>query len=140
MKIRYSKNRIFFNGALGATFAIIGTIKAFEGTAGFIHYVQLILGILMVGSFFLERKFQYLNIEDGILTKYRLRKKTIHLDRIIRIQSLPGKIKLYTSDESLRINTGIIEEDSLKEFYRVLGSLELETQENPFIGWSQTQF
>lgn len=136
MRIRYSKNRIFLNGALGATFAIFGALKAFEGTAGFIHYVQLLLGIIMVISFFLERKFQYLKIEDGRLTKYSLRKKTITVDRITRIQSLPGKIKIATPEKNLTINTSVIDKESIKDLYRVLGSLELETQENPFIGWS----
>ncbi|WP_029035966.1 hypothetical protein [Salinimicrobium xinjiangense] len=135
MKIQYSKSRVFLNGALGAAFAIFGALKAFEGTAGFIHYVQLILGILMVGSFFLERKFGYLSIEDGILTKYSLRKRSISLSTINRIQSLPGRIKLTSPETNFSINTSVIDKESIKDLYRVLGSLELESQKNPFIGW-----
>lgn len=137
MKIKYSKNRIFLNGALGATFAIFGALKAFEGTAGFIHYIQLILGILMVVSFFLERKYGYLNIEDGMLTKYWFGKKTIPLERINQIHSRPGNIKLVSPEKNLSINTSVIDKESIQELYIVLGNLDLEPQQNPFTGWSQ---
>lgn len=136
MKIGYSKSRVFLNAALGTTFAIFGALKAFEGTAGFIHYVQLILGILMVVSFFYERKFGALRIENGTLTKYSLRKRSISLSRINRIQSLPGRIKLATPEKTLSINTSVIDKESVKDLYRTLGSLNLESQENPFSGWS----
>ena len=136
MKIRYSKNRIFLNGALGASFAIFGALKAFEGTAEFIHYVQLILGILMVFSFFYERKFQYLVIENGLLTKNSLLRKTIEIDRINRIQSFPGRIKIATSEKNLSINISVIDKESINDLYRILGSLDLEPQKNPFTGWS----
>ena len=138
MKIKYSKNRIFLNGALGATFAISGVLKAYQGTAELFHYIQLILGSLMVASFFLERKFQYLVIENGRLTKNFFIKKTIQLDEIKEIKSLPGRIKLVTPDKNLGINTGVIDKESIKDLYRVLGSLELDSQKNPFIGWSTT--
>lgn len=124
------------NGALGATFAIFGTLKAFEGTADLIHYVQLIFGILMVVSFFLERKFGYLNIKNGILRKYFFSWTTIDLDKITQIQSYPGRIKLITPERNLSLNTSVIDKESIKDLYRVLGSLELKRQKNPFTGWS----
>ncbi len=136
MKITFSKNRIYLNGALGATFAIFGALKAFEGTADFVHYIQLILGILMVSSFFLERKFGYLSIEDGILKKYFFIKRVIEIDKITNIQSLPGRIKLVTPQKNLSINTSIIDKESISDLYRVLGAIQLESQENPFTGWS----
>ncbi|NJW51299.1 hypothetical protein [Salinimicrobium oceani] len=139
MKIRYSKSRIFLNGALGATFAIFGALKVFEGTADYFHYVQLLLGVLMVFSFFFERKFGYLTIEDGILTKYSLRKKSISLTSIHQIQSLPGRIKLVTAGTNLSINTSVIDKESINDLYPILGSLELKSHNNPFSGWSRTR-
>jgi hypothetical protein len=90
----------------------------------------------MVLSFFLERKFGYLSIEDGILKKYFFIKRVIEIDKITNIQSLPGRIKLATPEKTLSINTSIIDKESIKDLYRVLGSLQLESQENPFTGWS----
>ncbi len=122
---------------LGALFAILGGVKAFEGTASYFIYFQLLFGILMVGTFFFQKRHQYLSIENGFLTKHGLRRRTVQLDEIEQVQSFPGKIKIYTSDSSLSINTSIIDEDSSQDLYRALGSLELKSQENPFTGWSQ---
>lgn len=136
MKIKYSKRRLFSNFLLGALFTLWGAVKWFEGTASYFTYFQLAFGILVVGSYFFERRNQYLRIKKGFLTKNSFRGKTIQLDEVEKIQSFPGKIKLFTSEEEISINTGIIEEESLKDLYRLLGSLELEPKENPFIGWS----
>lgn len=138
MKIRYSKTRLFSNLLLGSLFTLWGTVKWLEGSASYFGYLQLLLGILMVGNFFFERHNQYLKIENGILTKHSLRKKSLKLEEVVQIKSFPGKIKIFTSEENLSINTGIIDEDSIKDLYPVLGSLKLHQKENPFLGWSQT--
>ena len=137
MKIRYSKRRLFSNLLLGSLFAILGALKWFEGEADYFNYFQLVLGCLMVGTPFFEHHNQYLKIENGILTKNSLRKKTIQLDEVIEIQSFPGRIKLFTSVKNLSINTSIIDDDSIQDLYPVLGSLELDAQENPFIGYAR---
>lgn len=114
----------------------MGTLKWIEGTAGYFTYFQLVLGWLMVLAFFHQKKYQYLTIENGLLTKNSLKRKTIQLEKIEQIQSFPGRIKIYTSEKDLSINTLILDEDSLKAMYKTLGSLQLEQQENPFSGWS----
>ena len=134
MKIRYSKRRLFSNLILGALFAILGGLRIFEGTATYFTYFQLFLGILMVGTFFFKKKHQYLSIEKGFLIKNSLRKKTIELHNIVQVQSYPGSIKLFTSEEKIGINTGIIEKDSLQLLLNIIGSLEV--QENPFAAYA----
>ncbi len=139
MIVKYSKKRLFSNLILGALFALFGVVKTIDGTADYFNYFQLLLGTaMMVGSYF-DRHMGYLKMKDGFLKKNSLRRKTIKLADVIQIQSLPGKIKLLTSDKNLSINTGIIDEESLKDLYCLLGSLEIDSQENPFIGWSQTK-
>ncbi|WP_324719265.1 hypothetical protein [Salinimicrobium sp. HB62] len=138
MKIRYSKSRVFLNGTLGATCAIFGALKAFEGTADFVHYVQLILGVLLVFSFFVEVKFGYLTIVDGKLSKYAFSWTTLDLDKVTSIKSQPGRIKLATPEKNLSINTSVIDKESIRDLYRELGSLQLDRRENPFTGWSNT--
>lgn len=117
----------------------MGTLKWIEGTASYFTYFQLVLGGLMIVTYFHQKKFQYLTIENGLLIKNSLKRKTIQLDKIEQIQSIPGRIKIFTSEKSLSINTSILDEDSLKDLYQILGSLELEQQENPFIGWSKAE-
>lgn len=139
MKIRYSKKRLFSTLLLGGLFTLMGALKIYEGGAHFFHYFQLVFGIAVLASHLFERHYQYLTIEEGFLTKNSIKRKTIRINDFRRIQSFPGKIKLFTSKEKLRINTEVINEDSLKDFYQVLGALELQPEENPFTGWSQTR-
>ena len=137
MKINYSKKRLYSNLVLGALFAILGGLEIYKGGANYFTYFQLLLGFLMVIIFFFQKKYQYLTIENGFLTKFGLRKKALQLDKIEQVQSFPGRIKIYTSENSLSINTSIVDEDLSHDLYRVLGSLNLKSRENPFVGWAQ---
>lgn len=137
MKVRYSKKRLFSSLLLGGLFSLMGALKIYEGTADFFNHFQLFFGIFVTGSFFFERHYQYLRIENGFLTKNSIRRKTIELAEIKKIQSFPGKIKLFTSEKSLTISPGIIDADSIQDLYIVLGSLELYPKKNLFVGWSQ---
>lgn len=137
MKIRYSKKRFLFNSLLGGVF-VVGSLLQLQRKTELSHYLiygtQLLLGLVMVASYFYERKFQYLIIENGKLTRNRFLHKSLQLDRITKIQSFPGKIKIFTSEEKMSINTELIAEDSRNDLLKVLGSLNLEN--NPFIGYS----
>ena len=135
VKIRYTKKRLFSSLILGGMFAAFGLLRLLEEPENsWLYYLQLLFGLFAVGAYFYERHFQYLLIENGILTKNSIRRKSLQLDKITRIHSLPGRIKLFTSEEKLSINTELIEDDSRNDLLKVLGSLEVE--HNPFIGYS----
>ncbi|GAB2770811.1 hypothetical protein [Salinimicrobium soli] len=135
MKIKYSKKRLYSHLFLGGMFAVLGFLQLLgQPNTPWIDYLQVFCGLFAVGAYFYESHFQYLNIDNGILTKNTLRKKSLQLDKIERIQSFPGKIKLFTSEEKLSINTELIDDDSRKDLLISLGSLEIEN--NPFIGYS----
>jgi len=134
LKIKYSNTRLFSSLLLGSLFSIWGGLKFFEEAASYFNYFQMILGLMMVGNFFFARHYQYLQIVNGLLTKNSFRRKSIQLKNVCQIQSFPGKIKLFTSEEHLNINTELIEDHSRNELLKVLGSLEIEN--NPFIGYS----
>ena len=133
MKIRYSKKRLYSSLILGGMFAVFGFLRLIdESDNSWLSYLQLFLGLFGVAAYFYERHFQYLLIENGTLIKNNIRRKSLQLTEINRIQSFPGKIKLFTSKEKFSINTEIIAEDSRNDLLRVFGSLEVE--KNPFIG------
>jgi hypothetical protein len=135
MKIKYSKKRLYSSLILGGTFAAFGLLQLLNNPdTPWIYYLQLFFGLFTVGAYFYENYFQYLTIEKGILTKNSLRKRCLQLNDINKIQSFPGKIKLFTSEEKLSINTELIAEDSRNDLLKVLGSLEVEN--NPFPGYS----
>lgn len=135
MKIRYSKKRLYSGFFLGGLFALFALLRLIDDPKNqWLYFLQLFLGLFGVAASLYERHFQYLLIENGFLTKNTLRRKSFQLEKIERIQSFPGKIKLFTSEERLSINTALIEDDSRNDLLRVLGSLEIDN--NPFIGYS----
>lgn len=137
MKIRYSRKRLYSNLLLGSLFGLFSFLKIIEGSANYFNYFQLVLGMVIVGSYFFERYYHYICFENGMLTKNSLRSNTIKIKDVVKIRSFPGKIKLFTSEKKLVINTGVIDEDSKKDLYLILGSLELGPEENPFIGYAR---
>ena len=139
MKIRHSKKRILSNLLLGALFILGAVVKITEPTATYFAFFQLILGLLMIGSFFFEQHHQYLKIQGELLVKNAIRRKTIPLDEVVQISSLPGRIKIFTEKEKLSINTMIIDQDSLNNLYPILGSLDLDPAHNPFSGYSRSR-
>ncbi len=136
MTIRYSKTRLFSNLLLGSLFSVWSALKIVEGSADYFNYFQLFIGILMVGTFFFEKHHHYLKIENGVLIKNSLRRRTITLKEVVHIQSFSGQIRLQTSQEKFTINLGITDETSVKDLYCFLGSLELDPNDNPFKGYS----
>lgn len=135
MKIRYSKKRLLSSLLLGGMFAAFGLLRLLDTSENsWLYYLQLFFGLFALGSYFYERYFQYLSIDGAVLTKNRLRRKSLQLEKITKIQSFPGKIKLFTSEEKLSINTELIADDSRNDLLKVLGALEVEN--NPFIGYS----
>ena len=135
MQIKYSKKRLFSGFFLGGLFALFALLRLIDDPENpWLYFLQLLLGLFVVAASLYERHYQYLQIVNGVLTKNSFRRKSIPLEEVIRIESLPGKIKLFTSEEKLSINTELIAEDSRNDLLGILGSLEVE--HNPFIGYS----
>lgn len=136
MKINYSKRRLYSSLILGGMFAAFGFLRLMdESDNSWLYYLQLFFGLIGVAAYFYESHFQYLLIENETLTKNNIRRKSIQLDRITKIQSFPGKIQLFTSEEKLVINTELIAAESQKDLLKILAPLQIEN--NPFIGYSQ---
>jgi hypothetical protein len=86
------------------------------------------MGILYVGTYFFENKKQYLTIENGIISKNHLLPKKINLNEIKQIKKFAGDYILKTDSTELRINTELIEENSLAELNTLLDNLYVETK------------
>lgn len=86
------------------------------------------MGILYVGTYFFENKKQYLTIENGIISKNHLLPKKINLNEIKQIKKFAEDYILKTDSTELRINTELIEENSLTELNTLLDNLYVETK------------
>ena len=89
-------------------------------------YGFLIISILYLGTYFYEKKNQYLTIKKGqILVNQPFGKKII-LAEIKRIKKFAGDYILKTDKKELTINTQIIDPNSLAELNNELEKLNVE--------------
>ena len=128
MKIRFKKKRLKYYLIFGILWLVLGTTAVIFNTENFFNYGYLLMGILYVGTYLFENKKQYLTIENGIISKNHLIPKKINLNEIKRIKKFAGDYILKTDSTELRINTELIEENSLAELNTVLEKLNLETK------------
>ncbi len=82
---------------LGGMFAIWGLCKLYEGTAEFlaIYYLSYFLGYLWWLVTSMSENFSISVLNDGVLTKNKLRRKSLQLDKIIKNSVFSGKDQTF---------------------------------------------
>jgi len=88
-------------------------------------YAILIISFLYLGTYFYEKRNQYLTIKNGIISVNKPFGKKIRLTEIKRIKKFAGDYILKTEKMELTINTKMIDEKSLVELNRELEKLNL---------------
>ena len=84
------------------------------------------MGFLYFGTYIFENKKQYLTIENGTISRNGLITKKINLTDIIIIKKFAGDYILKTDKTDFKINTQIIEKESLIDLNNELEKLNLE--------------
>jgi len=128
VKIRFTKKRLKHYLIFGIIWLVLGITAVIFNSDNVFNYGYLIIGILYFGTYLFENNKQYLTIENGIISKNHLIPKKINLNDIKRIKKFAGDYILKTDSTELRINTQLIEENSLAELNTVLENLNLETK------------
>ena len=132
MIIRYPKKQVKSDLIVGSLYLLTGILGIIFGSNIFI-YGFTALGIFYLGSGFYKLKYQYLQIEDQILTCFVPgSKKKIDLEQITQIKKFADEITFLTPHEKLKISTNLIAREDLPAFENFLASLELEPQNNPY--------
>ena len=135
MKIKFKKKRLRANLILGIVWAIFGILSMFiDDAVRWTDYGYMLIGILYIGHYLHDRANQYLTIENGTIRKnglYGLGRK-INLKDVYWIKKFAGDYTLKTQQGDLKIDTDLIEEESLAALNRVLGELDLPPEKTPF--------
>ena len=128
MKIQYRKNRHNFNLTFGILFLAISLLGIFtRDNTSWTEYCFLIISFLHFGTYFYEKKNQYMTIENGVISVNKPFGKKINLAEIKQIKKYAGDYTLKTDKTKLKINTQIIELNSLSELDAVLEKLNVES-------------
>ncbi len=135
MKIKFKKKRLYAHLILGLVWIVLGIASLIFGVGlGWSNYGYSIIGILYIGHYLHDVTNQYLTIENGTIKKnglYGFGKK-INLNDINWIKKFAGDYTLKTQTRELKIDTSLIDNQSLVELLRILGSLNLPPEKTPF--------
>ena len=126
MKIHYKKKRLKNAVVFGGIWLILGTLALIFNPDNIFSYGYLFMGFLYFGTYIFENRIQYLTIENGTISRNSLISKKINLTDIIRIKKFAGDYILKTDNTEFRINTQIIEKESLIALDTELQKLNLD--------------
>ena len=133
MKIKFKKKRLLANLILGLVWSLLGIFNLMQSkNLYWLDYGYLVIGVLYIGNYLYDLKFQYLIIDESMIKMnalYGFRKK-IYLKDIQTIKKTARDFKLKTIDKEININTQLIEKDSLIELYKFLEQLNLSTHKS----------
>jgi len=135
MKIKFKKKRLRVNLILGIVWIVLGTLSiVIDDEIRWNDYGYLVVGILYVGHYLYDLKNQYLTIENGTIRKNGLygNWKKINLNEINWIKKFAGDYTLKTEQKELKINTELIDKESLSELNKILTELNLPPEKTPF--------
>ena len=93
-----------------------------------------VIGLLYIGHYLHDRANQYLTIENGTIRKnglYGLGRK-INLQDVYWIKKFAGDYTLKTQQGDLKIDTDLIDAESLADLNKVLSALDLPPEKTPF--------
>jgi len=104
----------------------------FDSIGFWLNYYPFVLAFLYLGLYLFERHFQYLTITEDQIKVNDLFGKRINISQIHRIKKFAGDYKLITDKKEMKIDTQIIDPDSLEELNEVLAKLNLPPEKTPF--------
>ncbi len=137
MKIRLKKKRLYLNLVLAIMWIGLAFIKIYDNVEfKFSHYLILALGILYIFMFLYDFKNQYLTVDRGTIRKnmlYGFGRGKIDMNEIKMIKKVARNYILKTENTRLKINTDLIEENSLTDLNKILANLNLPSDRTPFI-------
>ena len=123
MKIRYKRRYLRWNLVFGIFWLILGVIAISNNSENFLNYGYLIAALLYIVSYLLKSKNQYLTIENERITLHNLIPKIIYKSDLVHIKKSAGDFILQTDKSELRIQTHLIDKNSLKDLNKILKHL-----------------
>ena len=103
---------------------ILGVISIPNNPTNYMNYGYLIIGFLFLGNYIFKSKNQYLTIDSEMITIHTLVPKKIILTDLKKIKKLARDYILVSENGEIRIETRLIEKNSLKDLKKTLKNLE----------------
>jgi len=121
MKIRYKRSRSIFYLTMTVIWTILLIVNImYADSSNWTFWIWIILPIGYISSYIFEYTNQYLTVEKGSIYRNSLFPKKLELNKIKTFKKFAGDYILQTDQNELRINTTLIDQDSLKELDQIL--------------------
>jgi len=126
IKIKYKnkilKSNLFFGG-IWLLFGIISLLT--KENIHWSDYGYIVLALLYFAHYIYVNLNPYIRIEDGVISTNTFLSKKISLYKIQQIKKIDNEYILVAGQTELKINTSLIEDNSLKKLNTVLNNLDL---------------
>lgn len=135
MKIKFKNSRFIKNIIIGSIFILMGIDSIIDiNNDRWSKYFLFCVGMIYIAIVIYEMIFQYLTIENGTIRSNAILsfRKTIKLNEVYWIKESDRNYYLKTEKTVFKINTNLIETDSLLNLHLVLKALNLPTDKTPF--------
>ena len=133
MKIRFTKKRLRANLFPGLIWLALGVaVWIFYDYQRWTDFFYIGMALLYLGQYIFEKQNHYLTITGDEIKVNRPFGKRINTSDIDRIKKFDDEYRLISGQRELKINTQIIEPDSLKKLDVLLAKLNLPPEKTPF--------
>ncbi|MCY2686803.1 hypothetical protein [Salinimicrobium sp. TH3] len=125
MKIRYKKSRSRFYLIMTFVWLILLTINIlYVDSSNWPFWIWIILSLGYISHYTFEYFNQYLKIENGFIYKTSFFPRKVELNKVRKFKKFAGDYIIETDKSELRIDTTLIDRDSLKELDKALASFD----------------
>lgn len=130
MKIRYKRRFLRWNLIFGIFWLLLGVISTSNNSENYLNYGYLIVALLYIGNYLHKSKNQYLTIDNDSITLNNLIPKKIYQIDLVQIKKSAGDFILQTDKIELRVETRLIDKNSLKDLEKILKHLNNNNNNN----------
>lgn len=127
MKIAFKKKHLNINLIFGLVWLIWFVVGVFgKEEPNWTDYGWIVISLMYLGTYFYQKNYKYLTIENGIINVNGPFGKKLTLTEIKRIKKFAGDYILKTDKKELTVNTQIIDSNSLAKLNSELEKLNVE--------------
>ena len=113
MKFNYKKKKLYTNLIIGILWVVIGVASLlFNEDSNWTDYGFFSFGLVYIGFFLFNCKFQYITVKNGIIQENGLFGKKLQIEKI-------------TSFKKFHIKSELIDPSSLEELQEFINGLKL---------------
>jgi len=104
MKVKYSNLSKYSKLSMGLLWFFAGTLELYFGDSKSINYLLIVFGSVYIVMAFVEFTYNYVEIENGIVSKKGPFSKSLKIVDLIKMEEAGRELVIRTMDKKITIN------------------------------------